>query len=261
LFVGLFPEDGGASFWRDDRVPGVLEHGDAVGDGDAECAAGAAFADDDAEDGDFEAGHFSEVDGDGFGLASFLGAESWVGAWGVDEGDDGEAEFFGFFHFGECFSVSFGVCAAEVAGEFFFGGFAFLVANDEAFAVADSSEAGDEGGVVGEGAVAMEFAEVSADVFDVVSGLGPVWMAGDADGVPGGEVFVDIFECLDASFFEEIEVFGVWFDVLSFYSAEGGDLYAWGFEGLLGAFDFCFDGGDWFFELELVESGHMCFLV
>lgn len=194
-------------------------------------------------------------------MASLFGTEPGVGAGGVNEGDDGEAEFFGFFHLCECFAVALGVGASEVTGEFFLGCFAFLVTDDEAFAVADASESGDEGGVVSEVSVAVEFAEVSADVFDVIAGLWAVWVAGDADGVPWREICVDIFEGLDAAFFEELEVALVWFDVRGFDPAEGGDFDSGGFEGLLGELDFGFNGDDWFFELKLIESGHMCFLV
>lgn len=38
-FFACFPENGGAAFGADDRVPGVAHHGDTVGDTDAEGAA------------------------------------------------------------------------------------------------------------------------------------------------------------------------------------------------------------------------------
>lgn len=265
LLVRLLPEDRGAALWGDDGVPRVFEHRDAVSDGDSQRTARAAFTDDDGHDGDFQAGHLAKVDRDRFGLSAFFSTESGVGAGGVDEGDDRQTELLRFAHLGECFAVALWVGASEVAREFFLGGFAFLVSDDEALAVADASESGDERGVVCEGAVAVEFAEVSADVVDVVAGLRTVWMARHADGVPRGEVCVDILEHLDASFFEEFEVFWVGIEVFGIDPAvdasECGDFDAWGFDGFAGEFDLFFDRDDGFLELKLVESGHIGFLL
>jgi len=55
---GVAPENCSAAFGWDDAVDGVFLHHDLVGDGDADCATGAAFADDDADDGDGEFKHF-----------------------------------------------------------------------------------------------------------------------------------------------------------------------------------------------------------
>ncbi len=194
-------------------------------------------------------------------MSAFFSAESWVGAGGINEGDDGESEFFGFAHFGEGFSVAFGVGASEVTREFFLGGLSLLVSDDEALSVSDSSESGDECGVVCEGAVAVEFAEVAGDVLDVVAGLRAVGVTRNTDGVPGREVGVDILEHLDSSFFEELDVVWIGFEVLCVDASERGDFDAWGFDGFAGEFDLVLDRGDWFFELKLVESGHMCFLL
>ena len=80
LLAGVLPHDGGAAFGRDDGVDGVLEHEDAVGDGEGQRAAGAAFAGDGGDGGDAEAGHFEQVAGDGFALAALFGTEAGVGA-------------------------------------------------------------------------------------------------------------------------------------------------------------------------------------
>jgi len=152
-----------------------------------------------------------------------------------------------------------------VACEFFLGGFAFLVSDDEAFAVPDASESGDECGVIGEGAVAVEFAEVAADMVDVVARLRAVRVARHTDGVPRGEIGVDILEHLDASLFEDLEVFWIWVEVFGIDPAvnasECGDFDAWGFDGFAGEFDLFFDRNDGFLELKLVESGHIGFLL
>ncbi len=239
IFAAL-PQNAAAPFGRDDGVPGVLHHGEAVAHADAQGAAGAAFADDDADDGDFEAGHFAEVDGDGFGDAAFFGADAGVGAGGIDEGDDGEVEFFGELHFGEGLAVAFGVGAAEVAGDFFLGVAALVVADEHDLVAADAADAGDDGFVIAEGAVAVEFVEVFDDHVDVVAGLRARGVAGDLDGFPCGEVLVGFFEEGGEGIAQ-----GIYFR---------GKVGALGFLGADEFIDLAFHRKDGFFEFE----GHRC---
>lgn len=242
LLVGLFPEDRRAALGADDGVPGVFEHGDTVGDGDAECSAGTALTDDDADDGCLEARHFAEVDGDGLGLTPLLGTDAGVSARGVDESDDGEAELGGELHFEQRLAVALGVCAAEVAGEFFLRVASLVVADDEALDGADASESGDDGGVFAEASVAVEFAEVLADHGDVVTGLRSSGVAGDADGVPGREIGV-----------ETAEELGV-------LLAEGGGVLlrgeVFGALAALERLDLGFESVQWFLEIECVDECH-----
>ncbi len=188
--VTALEENGATGFGADDGVPGVFHHGDAVGDADSESAAAAALAAYDADDGGFEAAHFHHVDGDGLGLAALFGADAGVGAAGVDEGDDGEAVFFGELHAAEGFAVAFGVGHSPEAFEAFFGVAAFLVADEHDLVSAEAGESAEDGGVVAECAVAVDLAEVAADHFDVVFEERALGVAGDLDGFPGGQVVV-----------------------------------------------------------------------
>ena len=223
--VGVcFPEDGDAVFGADDGVPSVLHHSDAVADAEPERAAGAALADDAADDGHAEPGHLPEVDGDGFGDAAFFGADAGESATGVDEGDDGDVEFFGEFHFGEGFAVAFGVGAAEVGGDFFGGVTAFVVADDHALVRADATEAGDDGFVVAEAAVAVEFAELLGEHAEVVGGLGAAGMSGDLDGLVGGEFCVGGLEQGQVGVAEIEDFLGVVFGAIAGAGFEFTDL-------------------------------------
>lgn len=190
----VFVEDSGAGFGGDDGVPGELHHGDLIGDADAECPAGAAFAGDDADDGCAESGHFHEVSGDALGLPAFFGADAGIRAWGVDECDDWQAEFFGELHAAEGFAVALGVCQSEEALHFFLGVAALVVADEHDFVTTDSRQSAADGGVVAEVAVAVDLAELAADHFDVVFEEGALGVSGDLDGFPSGEVFVGFAE-------------------------------------------------------------------
>ena len=89
--LGVLPEDRGAALGRDHRVDRMLEHGDAVGGGEGDGAAGAALADDDGDERHADLQALLGRAGDRLGLAALLGALAGVGAGGVDEGDDRHA--------------------------------------------------------------------------------------------------------------------------------------------------------------------------
>ena len=194
LLVRLLPEDGGAALGRDDRVPGVLEHRDPVGDGDPERAARTALADHDRDDGGAQAAHLEEVHRDRLRLAALLAAEAGVGAGRVDEGHDRKPELLGELHLEERLAVALGMGAAEVGGDLLGDGLSLVVDDHEALDRADPGEAGDDGRVVSEGAVAVELAEVAAHRGDVVHPLRTERVARDAHGLPGREVGVDLLE-------------------------------------------------------------------
>lgn len=210
LFVGLFPEDGGASLGTDDGVPGVLHHGDAVGNSDAQGATRTALPNDHGDDGCLEACHVSEIDGDRFGLPALLCPDARVGARGVDEGDDGKPELLGELHFEECLAIALGVCTSEVARELLLGVAPLVVPDDEALDGADAAESCDDGGVFAVATVAVEFAEVLADQGDVIACLGTSRVACNADGIPGREIGVEAAEELRVLLAEGGGVLVVW---------------------------------------------------
>ena len=111
-----FPEDRGAALGADDRVIGVLEHPQPVADADAQRAAGAPLADHHADDRGADLAHLHQVLGDDRRLAALLGRDARIGARGVDERDDRQAELGGEPHLQQGLAIALGVGAAEVAG-------------------------------------------------------------------------------------------------------------------------------------------------
>ena len=56
FFLGrIAPHDGGAAFWRDHRINGVLHHQNAIGHRNRQCPAAAAHSDHRSDDRNFEA--------------------------------------------------------------------------------------------------------------------------------------------------------------------------------------------------------------
>jgi hypothetical protein len=61
------------------------------------------------------------------------------------------------------------------------------MADDHDRSAAQASRAGDESGVVGEEAVAVQFDVLLEDGADVVQGVWPLGMTGELDPLPGGQ--------------------------------------------------------------------------
>ena len=242
VFVAL-PEDAAAALGADDRVPGEFHHRDAVGHADAQRAAGAAFAGDDADDRRLQAAHLHQVAGDRLGLPALFGADAGVGAGRVDQGDDRQAELLGQLHAAQGFAIALGVGQAEVALDLFLGVPALVVADEHDLVPGHAGQAALDGGVVAEVAVAVQFAELAADHVDVVVEQRPLRVAGDLDGLPGGQVVVGLAQQRGVVGAKLAKLFGV-IDLLG--GLQGFELV-----------DLLFELGQRLFEFEHVPGGRL----
>jgi hypothetical protein len=166
--VAIFPEDRRTPLRCDDGVAAEFEHQNAVGEAESERAARPAFAGDRRDHGDTETGEDRERGADGLALSTLLGADAGVRAGRVDEREDGQTEAVGHFEETDGFAVAFGVGHAEVAGDVFAGGAAFLVPHDDDAPPAVLRQPADDRGIVGEAPVAVQLDEVGAEPRDVV---------------------------------------------------------------------------------------------
>lgn len=213
FFHGVAPENCGAAFGRDDAVDGVFLHHHFVGDGDANCASGAAFADDDTDDGDGEFKHFEHGGGNCLGDATGFGFYAGVGGGGVDEGYDGHAESLGHFEHSDCFSVALRFGHGEVSVGAVLNVSAFLVTDDHDGFSIESGGASDDGVVLSEAAIAIEFGEIGEDCGGVIEGVGSGFGSGEENLLPGAEAGVsNLKEVFDALF----EFFNAGFEGLAF---------------------------------------------
>ena len=194
LLVGLLPQDGGAAFGADDRIPAVLQHGHAITHADAKRATAAALADHGADDRRAQAAHLAQVHGDGLGLAALLAVEARVGTRRVDERDDGQAELLGQLHLQHGLAITLGIGAAKAALDALLGGAALVMAHHQTLHASDAREAGDDTGIVAVASVAVQLAPVAADHADVVERLRALRMARHAHGLPRGQVGVGLGE-------------------------------------------------------------------
>ncbi len=142
--------------------------------------------------GVLQVGHFQQVAGDGFALAALLGTDAGVGARGVDQGQQGQAEALGHLHQAQGLAVALGARHAEVAAYLALGVARLLVADDHHRAAIDAAQATDDGGVVRVGAVAGQLVEFLADHADVVQRVRARRMARQLGDLPRREVAEDL---------------------------------------------------------------------
>ena len=105
---------------------------------------------------------------DGLGLAALLGADARIGALGVDQREDRNAEAVGHLHQAHRLAVALRARHAEIVLEPVLGGRALLVADDADALAAEAAEAADDRLVVAELAVAGERHEIGDQGGDVV---------------------------------------------------------------------------------------------
>src|SRR6202040_1617489 len=151
---GIAPKNRGGAFGRDHAVDGVLQHDHAIGGGDGDGAAGAAFADDRRHVGDADVeAHFGRAR-DRLGLAALFGADARIGARGVDQRDHRNVETIRHAHQAGRLAIAFRPRHAEIVLEPTVGIGAFFVADDADAVAAETAEAADDGLVLAVLAVA-----------------------------------------------------------------------------------------------------------
>ncbi len=79
---------------------------------------------------------------------------------------------------------------------------AFLLADDHYGHAINFSEAADHGFIVAYVAVAVEFYKLAAHFFNILQGIGPVWVPAQLYTVPGGKVLGQVLFGFNDLFFE-----------------------------------------------------------
>ena len=204
--VGALPQDRGAALGGDHRVGGVLQHGQLVADADGKRPAGATLAHHGGQHRCAQARHHAKVVGDGLRLAALLGVDAGVGAGGVDKGQHRHAEALGHLHQSTRLAVTLGTRHSEVAAYLLVDITPLLVADHHDRAVVEACHPADDGGIIGETAIAMKLVEIAEDVLQVVQGVGTLGMPRELRDLPRAEVLEDRLGELAALLLEALDL-------------------------------------------------------
>ena len=191
-FTGIAPHDRSAALWRDHRVHRIFQHVHAIADRDRQRAAGTAFTGDDHQNRHREPRHFAQIMSDRFGLTALFGIDARISAWRIDEDKDRPPEFRGELHRAQCFAIAFRLCLAEITREALFGVASFLIPYDHDRFAVKFGHTGDQRGIVGEIAVAVDFEEIFEQNADVIVGVRALRVTRQKQTLPGAEIGVEI---------------------------------------------------------------------
>ena len=200
FFARITPHDGGTTFGRDYGVDCILHHQHAIGDRNGQSATASAFAGDRSDDWNLQPRHFTQISGDCFRLAAFLGAQAGVSARSIDKRKYRPAEFLCYLHRAECFPIALGIGHPEIAVNLLLGIARLLMPHNHDFFAMETRHPADDGRIVGIAAIAMNLAPLSKNAFDVIERIGALRMPCQFGLFPGckmrGHLFAQGFYAL-----------------------------------------------------------------
>ena len=98
---------------------------------------------------------------------------------------------------------------AEIAGDFFLGVAALVMADDHGLVAGDAAHARDDGFVIAKTPVAMEFVKILHDHFDVIACLRAVGVAGDLHGLPRRQILIGFLEQGGQGLAQAVDLVGI----------------------------------------------------
>ena len=173
----VFPQDSGAALGRDDGVDGIFLHQDAVSHGDAQRAAAAALSDNTHDHGDFEAGHFAKIVGNGFRLAALFGSNPGIGARSIHKAENGPGKLIGKLHGADGLAISLGLSAPEIPELPLFEIASFLMSHNHDRSAVENSHSCYNCRIVAKTAVAVDFRKALKKPLDIIHRIGTRIMA------------------------------------------------------------------------------------
>ena len=150
-------------------------------------------------------GHFAEIDGDGFGDVPFLGADAGISARGVNQGNDGQAEFVGQTHQAQCLAITFRMRGTEIAQDVFLRVAALLGADDDDPMLSQSGKTADHRAVFRKEAVAVQLAKIREGVIEVIQRVRAFGMPCQLHALPGGQIRENLAPGFFQLFFDELD--------------------------------------------------------
>ena len=172
----------------------MFQHRHPVGRRERDRAARPALADDDADERHPDLQAFLGRARDRLALPAFLGALAGIGAGGVHQRDDRQAEAVGHVHQADRLAVALGAGHAEVAEDARLGVVALFVADHHHRLIAEPGEAAHHRVVVAEGAVARQRGPFGKQRVHVVAAVRAVGVARDQRLAPRIERPVQLAE-------------------------------------------------------------------
>ncbi|OPZ63735.1 MAG: hypothetical protein BWY83_03344 [bacterium ADurb.Bin478] len=136
--------------------------------------------------------HLKEVARNGFRLAALLSADARIRARRVDQTDHRPFKPGSQFHQPQRFAIALRMRHAKVTTELFLGLARFLMADHHHRLLLQTADAGDDGRVITEETVAVQFNEIGDHRLDVIQRVRPVGVTGQLHPLPARQFRIDL---------------------------------------------------------------------
>src|SRR5215813_11675002 len=164
----IAPQNRGATFGSNHGVDGILQHVNAIADTDRECSSRSAFPGDRHDNRDPNPRHFAQVVCNRLCLPAFLRIDARIRSWGVDEGQHRTVKLLCQFHDAQRLPVSLGLRHTEISVLTLFRVPSLLMADHTHRYIPQYAETANNGGIIAEFPVAMDFDKLRAEVFYII---------------------------------------------------------------------------------------------
>ena len=184
----VLPEDRREALRAQDRVHGVFEHEDLIGDGNRERSTGVTLTGDDRDDRHMQAAHGCEIPCDGLPLSVLLCLHARIGTRRIDEGDDRTAELLGLLHEAECLTIALRTRHTEIEADVLFHRATLAVTEDGHRHTLVTGDAAIDGRILIIEMIPLLLEEVGEEMLDEIVDVRALRMTGQIDAVRRREI-------------------------------------------------------------------------
>jgi hypothetical protein len=150
------------------------------------------FADDGRDDGHAQFSHRVKIVADCLGLTALFRVDARIGSRRIDEGEHRQIELFRQLHQPERLAIPLGTWHAEIAVDLVLGVAPLLMADHHARMPVEAGKTADDGVVVRERTVAMQFLKFGEHQTEEIKRIRPLRMTRHLGDLPGRELRVYI---------------------------------------------------------------------
>ena len=173
-FCGVAPHNRSAALRRNDRIEAVFEDVHFVTDSNRQRSARAALAGYGNNDRHRQSRHFAQIPCNGFALPALFRIDAGIRALRIHKAKDRPAELCRELHHAQSFPVTFRLRLAEIPRQALLGIAALLVTNHRHGTPVIFREPRNNGFVVREAAIPVQFHEICEEIIHIVQRVRPL---------------------------------------------------------------------------------------
>src|SRR5712664_2524924 len=191
-FRRVAPDDRSAPFRRNHRIETIFQNVDAISHRNRQRSSRAAFSGHRHDHRHRQPRHLAQVPRDRLALPAFFRVNSRIRARCIDQRNNGPAKLRRELHHAQRLPVTLWFWLAKIANQTLFRVASLLMADDRHWAPVESSEARNNGFVVGVAAIPVQFNKVREKQVDKVQRVRPLLVPRDLRALPWPQMRVEL---------------------------------------------------------------------